>query len=64
MAVSMQFPLRNLQHRRLNATAQGLIAMMAQLFYARRILVLTKKRWLFTIVVLTSVVAGCECLFY
>lgn len=36
----------------------GLIAMMVQLFYAWRILVLTKKRWLVGLVALSSSVSG------
>ena len=40
---------------------QGIIAMMVQLFYARRILILTKNWWLFALVVVSSCVSGSRC---
>ena len=37
---------------------KGIIATMVQMFYARRILVLTKNRWVTALVVLSSAVSG------
>ena len=37
---------------------QGIIATMVQMFYARRILVLTKNKWITAVVVISSAVSG------